>query len=87
MKELLSTVTSKGQATIPVEVRRLLGVMHHDKIAFVVENDKVRVIRKGSVVACTAGAVKSDRPPLSARELREEFERGVAEEVLERMGG
>jgi AbrB family looped-hinge helix DNA binding protein len=85
--EHLSTVTSKGQITLPLAIRRLLGVRPRDKVAFVVEDDQVRVTRTGSVVARTAGAVKVDRPALTARQEREEFERGLAEEVLKRMRG
>ena len=39
MQEIISTITSKGQVTIPAEVRRHLGVDTHDKIAFVLEDD------------------------------------------------
>jgi antitoxin PrlF len=34
-KELLATITSKGQVTIPAVVRKQLGLKKHDKIAFV----------------------------------------------------
>lgn len=44
-------------------------------------------IPQGSVVARTAGIFKTDRPPLSAEELREVAEHAIAEEVIERMGG
>ncbi|TAK37140.1 MAG: AbrB/MazE/SpoVT family DNA-binding domain-containing protein [Chloroflexota bacterium] len=87
MKELLSTVTSKGQVTIPAEIRRMLRVSPHDKIAFVVEDDEVRIARRGSVVAQTAGVLKTDQPPLSAEKLREAAEQAIAEDVSERMGG
>lgn len=39
MKEILSTITSKGQVTIPAEVRKYLGLKTRDKIAFVVETE------------------------------------------------
>ena len=39
MKEIIATVTSKGQITIPVEVRRHLGVSDHSKLAFIIESD------------------------------------------------
>lgn len=87
MKELLSTVTTKGQVTIPIEIRRLLGVAAHDKIAFILEGDQVRLARKGSVVARTAGVFKTTQPHLTAEELREAAERAIAEDVVERMGG
>ena len=87
MKELLSTVTSKGQVTIPAEIRRRLGVSPHDKVAFIVEDDEVRLARRGSVVAQTAGILKTDQPPMSAEELREAAEKAIAQDVSERMGG
>ena len=41
MQEIVSTITSKGQVTIPAAVRRHLGVDTHDKIAFILEDDGV----------------------------------------------
>ena len=37
VKQIVGTITSKGQVTIPVEVRRHLGLKKQDKIAFVIE--------------------------------------------------
>jgi bifunctional DNA-binding transcriptional regulator/antitoxin component of YhaV-PrlF toxin-antitoxin module len=85
MKQLPSRISTKGQATIPVEVRRLLGVGPPDEIGFVIDAGEVRLTRAGSVVARTAGALKSDEPPLAPEELREAAERAMAEEVVERM--
>ncbi len=39
MKEILMTITSKGQVTIPSEVRRHLGLRKRQKIALVLENN------------------------------------------------
>jgi len=36
-KEFVSTISSKGQVTLPVLVRRYLGVEKNDKVAFVIE--------------------------------------------------
>ncbi len=38
IKEIVSTVTSKGQVTIPAEVRRHLGVAQGDKLSFVISD-------------------------------------------------
>lgn len=38
MQEIVSTITSKGQVTIPAAVRRHLGVGTNDSIAFVLED-------------------------------------------------
>jgi AbrB family looped-hinge helix DNA binding protein len=85
-RELFSTVTTKGQVTIPQEVRRVLGVTPHDKVVFVVDGDEVRLLRGGSVVARTAGALRSTLPPLTAEELRAAAEQVIADDVMERMG-
>lgn len=37
----LAKVTSKGQVTIPVAIRRMLGIREGDKILFVEEGEKV----------------------------------------------
>lgn len=86
-KQILTTVTKKGQVTIPVEIRRLLGVDPHDKIAFVVLADQVCVVRPTSVVERTAGALKTDESVLSDEELREAAEIAIAEDVMERAEG
>jgi len=39
MREIVSTMTSKGQVTIPIEIRRHLGLATRDKIAFVVHHE------------------------------------------------
>lgn len=85
MREVVSTITSKGQVTIPVEVRRLLGVRPRDKIAFVIEDDQVRLARRGSVVVRTAGALRSREAPQTAEDLRASAEAAIAEEAVERV--
>jgi antitoxin PrlF len=87
MRELTSTVTSKGQVTIPVEIRRLLKVRPRDKVSFIVDGDHVRIGRRESVVARTAGAVKVEGPPLTAEQLRRAAEEAIAEQAIERSKG
>ncbi|MBI4506965.1 MAG: type II toxin-antitoxin system PrlF family antitoxin [Chloroflexi bacterium] len=70
--EVLATVTSKGQVTIPAEVRRHLGVKTKDKIAFVLEPSgtvRLRVPRYTSV-ASVRGAAGSLKKPLTWEEMR-----------------
>jgi len=72
MKEIISTISSKGQLTIPAEVRRHLGVQSHEKIAFVIESEgevKLRVPRYSDIdsVVGKAGSLKR---PLSWHEMR-----------------
>ncbi|HEV7234725.1 MAG TPA: AbrB/MazE/SpoVT family DNA-binding domain-containing protein [Ktedonobacteraceae bacterium] len=39
MKEIISSITSKGQVTIPAEVRTYLGLQANDKVAFVIDDN------------------------------------------------
>lgn len=86
--EYLSVITRKGQVTIPAEIRRALSLNEGDKIAFEVEDDRIRIAaRRGSVVERTAGALRSKAPMLTPTEEREAVEQTIAEDAVMRMGG
>ena len=68
-----TSVTSKGQVTIPVEVRRALGIQPHDRIEFQLTDDGSAIVRKAeSVVQRLFGAVPYDGPPLDVEKMIEE---------------
>ena len=58
-------VTSKGQVAIPVAVRQRLGVTAPDEIVFLMNGEQAQILSAASVVARTAGALRSDQPPLT----------------------
>lgn len=72
-KEILSTITSKGQVTIPAEVRHHLGVRTRDRVVFVLEADGVvRLVKpRYPDIASLRGAAGSLDVPLSWAEVRE----------------
>jgi AbrB family looped-hinge helix DNA binding protein len=39
-------VTTKGQVTIPIEIRERLGLLPHTEVRFEVEGNTVRLVRK-----------------------------------------
>jgi AbrB family looped-hinge helix DNA binding protein len=73
MKEIISTITSKGQVTIPAAVRQHLGLKRGDKLAFVLADDGsvALAVPTYSTVASLAGAAGSLGQPLSWKEMRE----------------
>ena len=79
----VTTVTRKGQVTIPIEIRRSLGLGEGDRLAVEQQGDAVLLRRATSVVERTAGILAAYRkdPPLSAEEERAAFEQAVADEV------
>ncbi len=81
MRELETTVTQKGQVTIPAEIRARLGLKPRDRVRFEVEGDTVRIRPALSKVLRWYGSVTPRERPEDFRMLREEFEAGVADEV------
>jgi AbrB family looped-hinge helix DNA binding protein len=79
-----TAITRKGQLTIPIGVRARFGLQQGDRVDFFAEGDQIVMRRAESVVAKTAGSIKTTTPVLSARELREEAEDAIAEEALTR---
>ncbi|HYI25084.1 MAG TPA: AbrB/MazE/SpoVT family DNA-binding domain-containing protein [Thermomicrobiales bacterium] len=82
-----TTITRKGQVTIPADVRRELGLQEGDQLSVERQGDTVVLRRATSVAQRTAGALAHYRKsrPLTADEEREAFELAVAEEVMSSM--
>jgi AbrB family looped-hinge helix DNA binding protein len=59
-----STVTAKGQTTLPKDVRELLGVEAGDRIRYLVTGDSVRILRPRKAMSL-CGALKHEGSPIS----------------------
>lgn len=81
MPAIETTLTRKGQVTIPAEVRKALGLKPHDKVAFELEGDVAKIKRATSKIRRWYGAVTPTARPEDFRKMREEFEEGVAAEA------
>jgi antitoxin PrlF len=79
MREIVSTVTRKGQVTIPIEVRRRLGVGTPDKVAFVLEDEGVRLKPATVSLASLFGSVPA--LPNESADLEREIDEAMAEEA------
>lgn len=78
---LTTSITTKGQVTIPAEIRRLLGLGPHDRVTFVIVDDQVRIVPATSIVARTAGMLGGREPMRSPREEKADAEAAIAEEA------
>ena len=78
-----TTITRKGQVTIPAEIRRELDLKEGERISVERHGDTVLLRRARSVTEQTAGVLAPYRrtPPLTADEERAAFEEAVAAEV------
>lgn len=78
-------VSSKGQVTIPVDIRKHLGVKPRDRVQFtVIADGSVKVAPAPSRILALFGAVKPLKEPEDFEALHRAFEEGVAENVLRR---
>lgn len=77
-----STVTSKGQVTIPKEIRKLLQVGQGDQVDFVVEGpDRVIVRKLGRSIMDLYGILgRPGRKPLTVRQMDRAIARHHAQE-------
>jgi antitoxin PrlF len=83
----LATMTSKGQLTVPKEMRERFGIRDHDRVMFSLENGKIVLTPLPKPTAAgLAGALPSNRPYPGADAIREQVERSIADEVLDDAG-
>ena len=65
MKRLMASVSSKGQITMPIEVRKHLGVKQGDKVAFVLDDEgtiTVEVPKYPTIVSLRGAAGSLSKP-------------------------
>ena len=90
MRERVSTLTRKGQVTIPVEVRRHLGLNPADKVAFVIAGDgKVELRPARHTLESVFGSVPAlvGRETVDAEDQIQDAMDGEAERIVGQMGG
>jgi AbrB family looped-hinge helix DNA binding protein len=71
MKEFESSVSPKGQITLPLEVRRRWGIKAKDKVAIQVEDDRVTLAPARSALETIYRSVPALPRPLSVEEMTE----------------
>ena len=75
-----STLTSKGQTTIPREIRKLLGLKENDRILYEVEDGKVAIKAAPAVhelYAIFKPRIHRKGPPPTKAQMRAAVERDV----------
>src|SRR5206468_2044832 len=87
-REIYSTVTSKGQVTIPLEVRKHLGVATNKKIAFVIKADGEVEVKtpKYPTLASLRGAAGKSKRPLIDHDMEDIIRDEVTEAYMKKFG-
>jgi AbrB family looped-hinge helix DNA binding protein len=79
---LAATVTSKGQVTIPVEVRKALGLRSGSRVAFVPTGEgSYELVPETRTVRSLKGAITRPAEPVSL----DRMEQAVVDGVLDRL--
>jgi AbrB family looped-hinge helix DNA binding protein len=78
----ISTLTSKGQVTIPKEIRDALGLKVHDRVNFIERNGEI-VIKplKGNILDLK-GSVKPKKRPENFEEVRKMTRKIIAKKAI-----
>ena len=67
-----STISSKGQITIPVEVRRKLGLRRGDRLQFVITDDGSLVLRPATRdIRAIKGMIAKPDSPVSLEDMEQ----------------
>ena len=79
MNEIVATISSKNQITLPADVRRQLGVGARDKIAFVLEDEGIRLKPAKITLSGLYGSVPA--LPGESGDLEREIDEAMAAEA------
>lgn len=74
---LTSTITIKGQVTLPANLRRQLGVKPSDKIAFIKKGQRVFLEKLPSLESLYGSLSNSKVKPLSVQEMNKLIDKGL----------
>lgn len=71
-----STLTSRGQTTIPKSIREALRLQPGDRVEFILEEDQVVLRRAGADLTALDGMLdRSDREPVSIEAMHDAIAR------------
>jgi AbrB family looped-hinge helix DNA binding protein len=83
-RKLSGRLTTKSQVTIPLAARKALGLKPHDRVEFQIDGKRLYIERAESVIDALYGIVEPLKRPEDWDEIENDFERGVADEVMDR---
>jgi AbrB family looped-hinge helix DNA binding protein len=72
-----STVTAKGQTTLPKDVRAALSIKPGDKLRYLVRDGEVRILRARSILDLKGVLKRSGQAPVSLEAMEEAIADGA----------
>jgi len=77
-----STITVKGQTTLPRDVRAALGLTSGDRVRYVILDGEVRILKARSVKELRGVLARPDPRPVSLDEMDEAIGAAATERAL-----
>ena len=71
--DAISTLTSKGQTTVPRKIRELLGLGPRQRIIYEIDAGSVRIRAAADALSASAGVLADDKPALGLKEERKAY--------------
>lgn len=84
MERAVSTMTSKGQITLPAAIRRSLGLKRGDKVVFQMEEEGVKLMPARSALAAGYQSIPPLKTPKTWKEIEEIVRDEQARAVVEK---
>lgn len=79
---LITTISEKGQVTIPIAIRDLLGLEPFDKLVFTVEKEKiVAEAMKPNILALYGSVKPKNKKPVDLKKLRGKMVKEMAAKI------
>jgi len=77
-----STLTSRGQTTIPKPIREALQLRPGDQVEFILQDEQVVLRRAGADLTALDGMIdRSEREPVSVEKMDEAIERAATRNI------
>jgi antitoxin PrlF len=74
-----STLTFKGQTTLPRKVRLALGLKPGDRLRYLIVGDEVRLMKARSIMDMKGILHRQDRAPVSLEQMEEDIAAAASE--------
>lgn len=86
MREVTTTITSKGQVTVPAAIRKALGLKTRDRVSFTLTDGGAELRPFKSVLDRLGGSIKPRKKPEDFKELRALAIEEIVENAIKEMG-
>ena len=87
MRQITTSITQRGQVTIPAEVRRPLGVGPRDKVAFSIDDDGVHLLPAPFTLESAFGSVPPKHTPEDFKAIEQAARAERVDQVIQDLHG